>query len=598
VPENWDAPDGRKIDLKLALLASTAAAPPADPVVLIAGGPGQAATEAWPQATSSFAAMREKRNMIVLDQRGTGGSNALTCARSGDESESAYDLDRVRAETKACLDKVSAHADPRFYTTTMALRDLEALREALGKPRFNLVGVSYGTRVAQQYAKTYPDAVRSVILDSAVPNDNVLGSDFAGNLDAALKAQFAVCAADAKCAKAFGDPWANLEKLRAGLREKSVEVSYRDPVDNAQKTMRVGPETLAALARMYAYMPETGALLPLGIARAVAGDYAPLAGQAQMLGMQMKSLADNAMQLSVICSEDADRLAARESDAGTLLGAKFVDVLKAQCGIWPHGTRPADFNAPLTGDVPVLILGGEFDPVTPPRYAEAIVKTLPKGRVLIAKGKVTACSAAAASRSSPRVSSTRATRSRSTPIASGFLADSGLHRFQRSRAMIEVTDLHKQFGSVRAVDNVSFTARDGEITGLLGPNGAGKTTTLRMLYTLMKPDRGSVRVDGIDAAADPLAVRRRLGVLPDARGLYKRLSARENIDYFGRLQGLDAATRAGASRSCRKRSTWATSSNAAPKASRRASASRPRSRARSSTSRRTSSSTNRPTAST
>lgn len=105
--------------------------------------------------------------------------------------------------------------------------------------------------------------------------------------------------------------------------------------------------------------------------------------------------------------------------------------------------------------------------------------------------------------------------------------------------MIEVRDLHKQFGEVRAVEGVSFTARDGEITGLLGPNGAGKTTTLRMLYTLMQPQRGQVLVDGIDAALDPLAVRRRLGVLPDARGLYKRLSARENIDYFGRLQGLD-----------------------------------------------------------
>ncbi len=110
--------------------------------------------------------------------------------------------------------------------------------------------------------------------------------------------------------------------------------------------------------------------------------------------------------------------------------------------------------------------------------------------------------------------------------------------------MIEVDDLHKTFGAVKAVAGVSFTARDGEITGLLGPNGAGKTTTLRMLYTLMRPDRGGVRVDGIDAAADPLAVRRRLGVLPDARGLYKRLTARENIDYFGRLQGLDTATRA------------------------------------------------------
>ncbi len=108
--------------------------------------------------------------------------------------------------------------------------------------------------------------------------------------------------------------------------------------------------------------------------------------------------------------------------------------------------------------------------------------------------------------------------------------------------MIEVRDLYKRFGKVIAVDGATFRARDGEITGLLGPNGAGKTTTLRCLYTLMRPDRGQVLVDGIDAAVDAVAVRRRLGVLPDARGLYKRLTARENINYFGRLHGLDAAT--------------------------------------------------------
>ena len=108
--------------------------------------------------------------------------------------------------------------------------------------------------------------------------------------------------------------------------------------------------------------------------------------------------------------------------------------------------------------------------------------------------------------------------------------------------MIEVRNLHKRFGKVVAVDGVSFIARDGEITGLLGPNGAGKTTTLRCLYTLMQPDRGEILIDGIDAAADPVAVRRRLGVLPDARGIYKRLTARENIAYFGRLHGLDPAT--------------------------------------------------------
>ena len=108
--------------------------------------------------------------------------------------------------------------------------------------------------------------------------------------------------------------------------------------------------------------------------------------------------------------------------------------------------------------------------------------------------------------------------------------------------MIEVDNLHKTFktktGTVKAVDGVSFTARDGEITGLLGPNGAGKTTTLRMLYTLMQPDQGAVRVDGLDAMRDAEAVRRRLGVLPDARGVYKRLTARENIEYFGQLHGL------------------------------------------------------------
>ena len=112
--------------------------------------------------------------------------------------------------------------------------------------------------------------------------------------------------------------------------------------------------------------------------------------------------------------------------------------------------------------------------------------------------------------------------------------------------MIEIRDLRKSFkaktGTVTAVDGVSFSARDGEITGLLGPNGAGKTTTLRMLYTLMTPDAGQVLVDGVDVARDAQAVRRNLGVLPDARGVYKRLTARENIAYFGRLHGMDEAT--------------------------------------------------------
>src|SRR5690606_25487382 len=152
-----------------------------------------------------------------------------------------------------------------------------------------------------------------------------------------------------------------------------------------------------------------------------------------------------------------------------------------------------------------------------------------------------------------------------------------------SPEMILLENLHKSFrgkaGTVHAVKGVGFEARDGEITGLLGPNGAGKTTTLRMLYTLMAPEQGRIEVDGIDVARDPAAVRRRLGVLPDARGIYKRLTARENIAYFGRLHGLDEARSARAPRRWRRPWRWTTSSTAAPRASARASAPRPRSRA-------------------
>ncbi|HEU4664736.1 MAG TPA: alpha/beta fold hydrolase [Dokdonella sp.] len=387
VPEDWQHPDGRRIDLRLALVRGSAALAERDLVVLLAGGPGQAATEAWPRARSGFAPLLERRNVLLLDQRGTGGSNALECKRDGDETERPFDPDRVRAQTRACLDTVSRHADPRFYTTGDALRDLEAVRAALGGPQFDLVGVSYGTRVAQQYAMRYPQAVRSIVLDSAVPNEHALGAEFAHNLDDALKAQFAACAAAPACAKAYGDPWANLLRLRESLRAQPVDVAYRDPFDHARRTMRLGPAALAGLVRMYAYLPETSALLPLGIARALDGDYASLAGQIRMLGRDLESLADNAMQLSVICSEDADLLPPAEGDASTVLGSEFVETLRAQCAIWPHGTRADDFHAPFASDLPVLLLGGEFDPVTPPRYAEQIARHLPHARVLVAKGQ-------------------------------------------------------------------------------------------------------------------------------------------------------------------------------------------------------------------
>ena len=390
VPENWDHPDGRKIDLKLALVRSKAALAERDLVVLLAGGPGQAATSTYPKAAAGFAPLLEHRNVLLLDQRGTGDSHPLKCPDPVNDDDAAagaeIDLVKLSEQTRACLDALSRDADPAQYTTSVALRDLEAVRQALGAPQFDLVGVSYGTRVAQQYLRRYPDAVRSVVLDSAVPNEVMLGPEFAINLDASLKAQFAQCTRTPACAKSFGDPYASLYRLRDQLLAKAPTVAFRDPVSNKPHSKPLAVQTFAVVVRMFAYSPETSALLPLMIDQALKGDYAPLLGQASFLSDELSDLSGSGMQLSVICAEDAGARVERPQDAKLLLG-DLSKVWKAQCAIWPHGEVPADFHEPIASDKPVLILSGEFDPVTPPRYAEQIVKGLPHGRVLVAKGQ-------------------------------------------------------------------------------------------------------------------------------------------------------------------------------------------------------------------
>ncbi|MDR3390000.1 MAG: alpha/beta hydrolase [Rudaea sp.] len=389
VPENRDAPALRKIDLKLALIRSDAEAADTDIVVFLAGGPGQAATEAWPQISGALAPLRKHHHILLLDQRGTGASHPIACAptKNTDADEDRIDLDAMRSHVRQCLADVEKNADPRAYTTTAAVEDLEAVRQALGAPQFDLVGVSYGTRMAQQYLVRHADAVRSVVLDSVAPNELVLGEDFAVNLEDALRLQFVQCTQSPQCAKAFGDPYVSLQRLRDTLRTRPQDFDFRDPVTFAAAHRRLNNYTLAGLVRIFAYTPETAALLPLSIAAGLQDDYTPLAGQTLLLAGDLSELRDSGMQLSVFCAEDADLLTPRPQDAGTLLGTSMIDVMKAECEIWPHGMRPADFHAPLKTDKPVLILEGEFDPVTPPRYGRQVLKGLTNGRLLIAKGQ-------------------------------------------------------------------------------------------------------------------------------------------------------------------------------------------------------------------
>ncbi|MDE2208692.1 MAG: alpha/beta fold hydrolase [Betaproteobacteria bacterium] len=389
VPENRADPDGRKINLRLALIKSDAPKANRDIVVYLAGGPGQSAIDTWPQMAAALAPLRKHRHILLLDQRGTGGSNALTCTSDDDDraDRGRLDIAKIREHTRDCLLAVERRADPRDYTTTAAVEDLEAVRQSLGAPPFDLIGVSYGTRVAQQYVMHHPQGARSVVLDSVVPNQLVLGEDFAQNLDAALNAQFSRCTHTPACAKAFGDPYASLIKLRDQLRARPQTWDYRDPVTFAPAHRRLDDAGLASLVRLFAYTPETAALLPLSISEGLKGDFAPLAGQEKLLADDLADLSGNAMQLSVVCSEDADLLTPRPQDADTMLGTRLIDLLTAACEIWPHGTRPAGFHAALETKAPVLILEGELDPVTPPRYGKQVLEGLSDGRLLVAKGQ-------------------------------------------------------------------------------------------------------------------------------------------------------------------------------------------------------------------
>lgn len=387
VPEDPARPDGRKISLKIALAPARAAEPAADPLVFFAGGPGQAATEAFASAAPALARVREKRHLIFMDQRGTGGSNPLACRmpEGMDLSEPSEALQVQFAED--CRQSLEADADLTLYTTSVAAADVEALRQALGAPKLNLYGGSYGTRMAQEYARQQPGAVRSIILDGVVPPGLVLGSEHAINLEAALKDILADCADQPGCREAFGDPFQTLYALRDRAREAPIAVSLRDPLTHQVRELKLDEASVVLIARLFAYAPETAALLPLLLDEAAKGRPESLVAQAALVFDSLTGMINHGMQLSVMCAEDAPRMQARPEDKDLVLGDSIIGGSLAQCGMWPRGRVAEGFHEPLATDIPTLLLSGERDPVTPPRYAEEVAKSLGKARHLVGAGQ-------------------------------------------------------------------------------------------------------------------------------------------------------------------------------------------------------------------
>jgi pimeloyl-ACP methyl ester carboxylesterase len=401
VAEDRDAPDGRSISLAVAVLPATTHKRAGDPLVFITGGPGQSALESYVLAHRAFARLNRHRDIVLLDQRGTGDSNPLRCPLPDDWQALAASS---QAQRKLALDCLQAlPGDPRFYTTSVAIRDLAELLTALDYERVNLYGISYGTRVAQAFARGYPERTRSVILDGVVPLDRALGPDISLDAQRALDMMFRRCAGEQACRERFPRLAGDFRQLQQGLRAAPVTLTLADPATAELTEHEFTEDWLRGVVRMFSYAPDTVALLPLLIDRAVReGDFAPLAAQALLLSRQLEDALATGMHNAVVCTEDLPFIAATgdadhaDSEVGdnnaatsedTYLGAGMLESLRAVCSVWPRGELDRDFRSPWRSAIPTLILSGEADPVTPPANGEHLLHSLSEALHVVGPGQ-------------------------------------------------------------------------------------------------------------------------------------------------------------------------------------------------------------------
>ena len=390
VRENRDDAHSKELQLHVAVVPALRLKPAADPLVILSGGPGQAASDLYLSIGPAFARIRRDRDIVLIDQRGTGRSNRLDCTFPDDNDLTRVAPERLRKLVGSCL--AAMPGDARFYTTSVAVRDLEEIRAALGYAAVNLYGVSYGTRVAQHYLRRYPQRVRTMILDGVVPADLALGPDVAIEAQRALDDSFDRCAHDERCNRAFPQIGQRFRDLRARLQQAPLTLSMADPVSADPVTTMFGAAELAAAVRLLSYVDETASALPLLIHEAdVSDEPQMLAAQYLMIKRSTDAQIANGMHFAVVCSEDAPRWShtniTQAALAATYMGTAFMTDMEAICADWPRGPVDADFSAPVRSDAAVLILSGGNDPITPQRYGEQVLKGYPHGRHLVLRGQ-------------------------------------------------------------------------------------------------------------------------------------------------------------------------------------------------------------------
>ncbi|TKB48130.1 alpha/beta fold hydrolase [Ferrimonas sediminicola] len=369
LPEDYDRPQGRKIEVHFARIPAIKQVPGLKPLLAITGGPGQSALDDAALFEKVFSRIRQKRDLILIDQRGTGRSNLLSCDdQLFDDplvtNDETLDYPRLLGE---CLEQLDA--DVRHYDSLTALMDFEQIRRHLGIDSWHLYGISYGTRMAQLYMRHHPQVLKTVTLDGVVPMDQPVVT-ISDAVTRASELLYEECHQDPHCQSRFGDLKQKLADLLNRLKRQPVALPVTDPISAERTTFLVTQNKLQGALRMALYSPSSRALIPYTIDQAWRDNFQPL------LGMQMTSESDGfgialGMHLSVICAEDQPRLSAAEAkrlSQASLTGKTMVNLFSTACQLWRMPAVDEAFGAALTSDIPTLLLSGEKDPATPPAW--------------------------------------------------------------------------------------------------------------------------------------------------------------------------------------------------------------------------------------
>lgn len=379
-PLNPAEPAGKTISLRVVVVPALARNKLPDPVTVLAGGPGQAAAEMAPMLAPRYARLNQRRDLVFVDQRGTGQSAPLECKVEEEaHRETAAMLDTALQYqlVERCRERLMTlpHGDLRFYTTTIAMQDLDAVRQALGAPQWNLIGGSYGTRAGLEYQRLFPQAVRRNVLDGLAPADIALPRSFSTDTQAALDALLASCAAQPGCQAAYPQLAEQWQQLLARLPQK---VTLRHPLTGKAFQGTLEREHVVLAARPPLYAPALSAALPGAIAAAARGEFDGLLALSSGLGGQggRRGGLATGMHFSVVCAEDLPQLPRNQDAPGRDYQGYDLQRYQRLCANWPRGTVDAGFYQVPAAQSPVLLTSGGADPVTPPRHGERVAKQL------------------------------------------------------------------------------------------------------------------------------------------------------------------------------------------------------------------------------